>query len=105
MKLKKYLLEEKTASYDNAIKVAKKYKIKYKNRINRWNDLEEIIYYGTLKDYYTQFKKIWKKEPSLPYPFDDPNFETNIEKSFDFFIPTDKKGITSNITYYINYKG
>ena len=105
MKFKNYLNEEKNSSYDNALKTAKKYKIKYKSVKNRWNGLEEIIYYDSLKDYYNQFKKIWKRDPVLVYPFNNKNYDGKGEKSVEFWIKTPKKGITSNITYYINYKG
>jgi len=66
----KILVEEKTMSFEAAMKFAKKYKIKFLTQKNRFNGKEEVVFYGSAQDFFNEKRKSKFVQITGPSGFD-----------------------------------
>ena len=100
-----FLNEAKGVTYDFTEEYAKKNGIKYTSIVNRWNNLDQIVFFGSAKDFFKQKSKLKFAQITEPTGFDE---NTTTTVSIEIGVKTgeiSKSGneISTMIHYAVNF--
>ena len=100
------LFEGKSFNYDFAEAFAKKHNINYTIRTNEYNHNEEVVFYGTAKEFFEQKKEAKFSQITEPDGFDKNSTGKNNIEIAVYTGKTSENGnkLSTKIPYKVNYK-